>query len=87
MTTKQTFTVPVPAKNQSIHHWISDKIEVLIFWKDGQLVVVNSICPHMGAKLQYQSSKQLITCPWHGLCFDANSMLSNHKKFKAVYFR
>jgi hypothetical protein len=79
------FTIQIPEKEASVHYWIDDKIEVLVFWESDELFVVNSICPHMGAKLDYNRDTGVISCPWHGLSALPADCKTHHKKFKSFY--
>ena len=67
------------------HYWIEDKIEVLSFWRNNELIIVNSICPHMGAQLYYDKQKDVIKCPWHGLTANPENCKTEHLRFKQIY--
>ena len=67
---------------EGLHLWIDQKTEVLVFSHKGKLKAFNSICPHMGAQLQYNRRGSQLSCPWHDLDFDIESKCSNHHKFK-----
>jgi nitrite reductase/ring-hydroxylating ferredoxin subunit len=39
----------------------------MLFWMDGQVRACSAICPHMGARLDVDTRRGIVTCPWHGL--------------------
>ncbi|HUG91739.1 MAG TPA: Rieske 2Fe-2S domain-containing protein [Planctomycetaceae bacterium] len=45
-----------------------------VFNVNGQLYVLDGICPHAGGPLgQGRLSEGVVTCPWHGWQFDVTS--------------
>ena len=68
--------------SKSQHIWISQKQEVVVFLHDGKIRAFSSICPHMGAALEYNVQREKLFCPWHGLEFDLNSLTSNHRVYR-----
>lgn len=81
----KTHKIKVPKKNETNHIWIDSKNEVLVFWRDNTLNIINSICPHMGAQLFYDQKEDLIKCPWHGLSAEPENCKTRHKRFKSFY--
>ena len=79
------YKIQVPSKDSSVHFWVDKKIEVLAFWRHGELIIINSICPHMGGQLEYDAQKGKVFCPWHGLSADPETCLTYHKKYKSFY--
>ena len=67
-----------------IHLWLTEKIEILAFKEGNEVRVVNAVCPHMGAQLQYDADHKCVTCPWHGLTFATNSMKSDHHRYRKL---
>lgn len=67
-----------------IHLWLTEKIEILAFKEDGEVRVVNAVCPHMGAQLTYVAVNRCVTCPWHGLKFETSSMKSDHHRYRKL---
>ncbi|QPJ65288.1 MAG: Rieske (2Fe-2S) protein [Candidatus Nitrohelix vancouverensis] len=80
------FIVPLNGRNigaEPEYLWLNDKIEVIV-WKDPELHVVSSICPHMGAQLCLNHNQEILHCPWHGLQFDTTRFKSDHHQFKSL---
>jgi nitrite reductase (NADH) small subunit len=50
------------------------RYEVAIFNVDGAFYAVENSCPHQGGPLaDGWMEGPLVTCPWHGWCFDVRS--------------
>jgi nitrite reductase/ring-hydroxylating ferredoxin subunit len=50
------------------------RYEVAVFNVDGKLYALENSCPHQGGPLaDGWMEGALITCPWHGWCFDVRS--------------
>jgi nitrite reductase/ring-hydroxylating ferredoxin subunit len=50
------------------------RYEVAIFNVDGSFYALENSCPHQGGPLaEGWMEGALITCPWHGWCFDVRS--------------
>ena len=46
---------------------------------DGELVVMDNVCPHRGGPLGQGIIEQgLIVCPWHAWAFDAKTGCASH---------
>lgn len=44
---------------------------LLLFQHDGQIHIIDNVCPHAGARMDNASIRgQQIVCPWHGIAFD-----------------
>ncbi len=77
--------VPIDAENQlPAHHWVSPKLELVIFRDGSRVRAFCSICPHMGAQLRYQPNMRRLICPWHGLSADIQSGCTNHPRYRCV---
>ena len=51
-----------------------DKYEVAVFNVDGTFFAIENSCPHQGGPLaDGWLEGPLVTCPWHGWCFDVRS--------------
>lgn len=51
-----------------------DRYEVAIFNVAGEFYAIENSCPHQGGPLADGWLEQtLVTCPWHGWCFDVRS--------------
>lgn len=73
----------IPVNNSVDYYWIGQKQEIMIVNNKENILIYNSICPHMGARLTYNFLKSELTCPWHGLSFN-NKLCSNHHKYKVI---
>ena len=60
-------TIPCPPRGAVTYHWVTRTQQIMLFWVGGQVRACSAICPHMGARLQFDTRRQCITCPWHGL--------------------
>lgn len=69
---------------QGQHVWLDDKTEVIVFRRDGELQIFNSLCPHMGAQLQCRNGGRELSCPWHGLNFSTVTLESDHHRYRRV---
>ncbi len=50
------------------------RYEVAVFNVGGELFALENSCPHQGGPLADGWLEQsLVTCPWHGWCFDVRS--------------
>lgn len=50
------------------------RYEVAVFNVDGELYAIENSCPHQGGPLaDGWLEGPLVTCPWHGWCFDLRS--------------
>ena len=74
--------IELPQNNSHSYHWISQKQEILIIHENGEIKAFSAICPHMGARLQYDSKKKVIYCPWHGLKTHLQLNQCNHHRYK-----
>jgi nitrite reductase/ring-hydroxylating ferredoxin subunit len=54
----------------------------MLFWMDGQVRACSAICPHMGARLEVDPRRGVITCPWHGLT--AKSFSCAHPRYRRI---
>jgi nitrite reductase/ring-hydroxylating ferredoxin subunit len=64
--------------------WLDEKTEVILINEDGKIRAFQSICPHMGARLEYQRKSDSLFCPWHGLKFCTKSQQSCHTTYKRI---
>jgi nitrite reductase/ring-hydroxylating ferredoxin subunit len=69
---------------EPIYHWLTNKIEVMIFRDGNRVRVVTSLCPHMGARLQWDRTRSRVKCPWHGLSYDGNGLKSCHHRYRQL---
>jgi nitrite reductase/ring-hydroxylating ferredoxin subunit len=65
-----------------MYFWIAEKTEILVIKIGNSVKIFNSICPHMGARLCYQTSLHAVVCPWHGLSYDAETLKSDHSRYR-----
>lgn len=73
-----------PIGTAPTYFWVTDKIEVMVF-RDGEIVrVISSLCPHMGARLNWTPSKGAVACPWHGLEFKKETLKSCHHRYRTL---
>jgi nitrite reductase/ring-hydroxylating ferredoxin subunit len=50
------------------------RYEVAVFNVDGELFALENSCPHQGGPLaDGWLEDSLVTCPWHGWCFDVRT--------------
>lgn len=50
------------------------RYEVAVFHVDGAFFAIENSCPHQGGPLaDGWLEGPLVTCPWHGWCFDVRS--------------
>ena len=50
------------------------RYEVAVFNVDGRFFAIENSCPHQGGPLaDGWLEGPLVTCPWHGWCFDVRS--------------
>jgi nitrite reductase (NADH) small subunit len=50
------------------------RYEVAVFNVDGELFALENYCPHQGGPLaDGWLDRSVITCPWHGWCFDVRT--------------
>jgi menaquinol-cytochrome c reductase iron-sulfur subunit len=54
---------------------VSEKAVYVIKQPDGRLVVLSSICPHLGCSIAWRSEKDEFLCPCHGGRFAADGKL------------
>ncbi|MBI4945436.1 MAG: Rieske 2Fe-2S domain-containing protein [Bacteroidetes bacterium] len=52
------------------------KDEISVFWMQGKPKAVSTVCPHFGGEFDYDSSKDILRCRWHGWKFDLNTCQS-----------
>lgn len=71
-----------PKNHCHSYHWISQKQEIIVIHEDGEFKAYSAICPHMGARLQYDSKNKIIFCPWHGLETNYKLNQCNHHRYK-----
>ena len=76
------FTLPQPISETPQYLWIGPKTEIIIFLHKGTPRAFHSICPHMGAKME--KVDDTLRCPWHGLVFSADSLKSDHHRYKKI---
>ena len=53
---------------------VGDGLAVVAFYERGQLRVYRDLCSHMGASMSegyYDPRRSTLSCPWHGMKFDA----------------
>ncbi len=84
-----TIKYRIPLEGKTItenpqYFWIQDKTEIAVWTRKEKLFISHSMCPHMGAQLQLDKSRNQLTCPWHGLSFDTDHFSSNHNKYKKL---
>lgn len=66
------------------YYWLNEKVEVLVVKLEGTFRVFSSLCPHMGARLEWNSRKETVSCPWHGLSFCAKTLCSEHPRYRKL---
>jgi nitrite reductase/ring-hydroxylating ferredoxin subunit len=48
--------------------------EIAVFNIDGRFYAIENVCPHQGGPLaEGWIEGCIVTCPWHGWCFDVTS--------------
>ena len=61
-------------KKDEINSFSMNKnIKAGIFFVDGEIVIYNLTCPHLGGDLSkgiMDKNKKTIQCPWHGYCYN-----------------
>ena len=76
-------TLDIPS-HFPFYFWLDDKTELILVKEGNQLRAFQSICPHMGARLEYDARAKEIKCPWHGLRFCQSTLLSSHERYKKL---
>lgn len=76
--------MPGPLGSEPFYAWVSEKIEIVAFRDGDRVRVFRSICPHMGARLEVDRTRNCLHCPWHGLAFDLASRQSDHHRYRSV---
>ena len=71
-----------PVTSVPQYFWITDKSEIMVVECGGRTRVYSSLCPHMGAQMQFCSKDETIHCPWHGLRFNSKTLESRHHRYK-----
>jgi pyruvate oxidase len=52
---------------------------IAVFNENGTFHVLNYVCPHMGGPMSEGTIENgIVTCPWHGWTFLANSGMPDH---------
>ena len=73
---------PKANKNLVRYRWLNAQTEVMIINHRGKIRILNSICPHMGARLECDLTNNKQHCPWHGLEFDLDTLSSSHPRYR-----
>jgi len=73
-----------PLSANPLYLWIGPKTEIMVVLVDNEPRAFHSLCPHMGARLNYDEKKQAVVCPWHGLEYDSESLESQHHRYKKL---
>lgn len=67
------------------YEWIDLKKEVLVLKHNEKIEVIESICPHFGARLEINKNNlDELICPFHGIQFNIKNCKSNNKIFKKI---
>lgn len=54
--------------------YAAGRFEVAVFNVDGEFYAIENSCPHQGGPLaDGWMEGPLVTCPWHGWCFDVRT--------------
>src|SRR5688500_7325373 len=83
---KALYSIALPREPDAnpLYVWLNDKIEVMVLLDRDHLRVIGSICPHMGARLEYQKQELVIFCLWHVLRFDSKALQCKHSQYKQI---
>ena len=76
--------LPRPPGEVPTYVWLNDKTEIMIVKCGSKTRIFSSLCPHMGAQMQFCSKSRTVHCPWHGLRYDADSRKSDHHRYKKL---
>lgn len=79
-----TISVKSPITEEPQYFWIAPKTEIMVVRVDGKIRAFHSLCPHMGARLEYDASKRSVDCPWHGLSYSTRSLESGHHRYRKL---
>jgi nitrite reductase/ring-hydroxylating ferredoxin subunit len=75
---------PLPSKDEVLYVWTSDKVQVMLYWWNGNLLAHSAMCPHMGSQLTLNREAGEIKCPWHALRADPAELVFNHPRYRSV---
>lgn len=78
------FRLSQPLSETPQYVWIGPKTEIIVYLDAGKPRAFHSICPHMGAKMERDTSGQKLHCPWHGLAFSTQTLTSEHHRYKKI---
>ncbi|MBC5811456.1 MAG: Rieske (2Fe-2S) protein [Candidatus Eremiobacteraeota bacterium] len=54
--------------------FVVDRREIAVFNVGGSLYAIDNVCPHQGGPLgEGWLDGTLVSCPWHGWCFDVRT--------------
>ena len=73
-----------PVDERPIYVWMTERMELMIFRSRGKLRVFSSICPHMGAQMQFDVRRSCLHCPWHGLRLDLTTGHTDHPRYSRL---
>lgn len=81
--------LPCPPRGTVAYHWIGRTQEIMLFWIGDDLRACSAVCPHMGARLELDARRVVVTCPWHGLTAvigpaDAESLPCSHARYRRI---
>jgi nitrite reductase/ring-hydroxylating ferredoxin subunit len=84
-----TGDLPCPPRDTVAYHWVSRTQEIVLFWIDGEVRACSAVCPHMGARLEIDTRRRVITCPWHGLTArigppDVEGFPCSHARYRRI---
>lgn len=75
---------PLPREKEVIYLWSADKVQIMVYWWEGNLVAHSAMCPHMGSQLTLNRETGKVQCPWHALRADPSDLVFNHPRFRSV---
>lgn len=76
-----------PVGINPFYAWVDEKTELMMIKDQNRLRAFRSLCPHMGARLEWHPKKKKIVCPWHGLSFSAEnqgSLKGDHPNYQKI---
>ena len=85
----ETGKLPWPRRGTVTYHWVSRTQQIMLFWMGAQVRACSAICPHMGARLEVDMRRGVVTCPWHGLtakigASDAEGFPCAHPRYRRI---
>ena len=87
MKKKLVGTVVELKKKKQFSRWINDH-DILVYLHKNKVKAISNICPHFGGPVGYHeikkvNRKEVFTCLWHNLQFDAeNGVCTSKENFK-----